>query len=182
MSEAQEHQSVAGHFSEIVDQVTDWDAPTPVAGWKARDVVGHLVTWLPGFLQHGAGIELPAVDLADPAQAWRQHTAAVQALLEDPRGRLYRSDFLGEKPVEAAIDQFYTNDVFMHTWDLARSQELDPQLDEARSEALLAGLATVDPEMLRGSGQYGRIVPVSDEAPAQERLAGFIGRDPAWRP
>ena len=37
-------------------------------------------------------------------------------------------------------------------------------------------------ELLRTSGQYGPRVPVPDDARAQDRLIGFIGRDPAWRP
>ena len=37
-------------------------------------------------------------------------------------------------------------------------------------------------ELLRTSGQYGPRVPVPDDAPAQDRMLGFIGRDPAWRP
>ena len=36
-------------------------------------------------------------------------------------------------------------------------------------------------ELLRTSGHYGPRVPVPDDAPAQDRLAAFIGRDPAWR-
>jgi hypothetical protein len=37
-------------------------------------------------------------------------------------------------------------------------------------------------QMLRDSGQYGTRVPVPDNAPAQDRLIGFIGRDPSWQP
>ncbi|WP_202619175.1 hypothetical protein [Ornithinimicrobium cavernae] len=32
------------------------------------------------------------------------------------------------------------------------------------------------------SGQFGDAVPVPDEADVQDRLIGFIGRDPAWSP
>jgi hypothetical protein len=35
---------------------------------------------------------------------------------------------------------------------------------------------------MRASGQFGPAVPVPDDAPVQDRLIGFIGRDPAWRP
>ncbi|MBA2696948.1 MAG: maleylpyruvate isomerase N-terminal domain-containing protein [Actinobacteria bacterium] len=59
---------VAGRFSQVTQGVQHWDAPTPVAGWTARDVVGHLTGWFPGFLQAGAGVELargPSVDDAD---------------------------------------------------------------------------------------------------------------------
>jgi hypothetical protein len=65
---------------------SDWDAPAPVAGWRARDVVRHLTDWLPALLAGGAGIELStgiSVD-DDPAAAWLAHAAAVQALLDDP--------------------------------------------------------------------------------------------------
>lgn len=93
MTAAEEHRRIAGHFTDLVEGVPAdrWDAPTPVAGWRARDVVDHLVTWLPGFLQRGAGITLPAGPPAeeDPVEAWRVHTDAVQALLDDPTERVY---------------------------------------------------------------------------------------------
>ena len=37
-------------------------------------------------------------------------------------------------------------------------------------------------EVLRSSGQFGVRVPVPDDADAQTRLLGFIGRDPDWKP
>ncbi len=37
-------------------------------------------------------------------------------------------------------------------------------------------------EMMRPSGQYGARVPVPDDADVADRMLGFIGRDPAWRP
>ena len=90
----------------------------------------------------------------DPAAAWRIRSAEVQALLDDPGDRMYRSDFLGEKPFAAAIDQFYTADVFMHTWDLARAAGIDPHLDAARCEEYVAGMRQMG-EVLRSSGQFG---------------------------
>ncbi len=35
-------------------------------------------------------------------------------------------------------------------------------------------------DAMRKSGEYGARVPVPDGAPAQDRLIGFIGRDPRW--
>jgi len=80
-----------------------------------------------------------------------------------------------------AIDQFYTSDVFMHTWDLARASGQDDRLDPEFSAQLLAGMEPLD-EMLRASGQYGPRVEVPADAPVQDRLMAFVGRDPAWRP
>jgi hypothetical protein len=53
------HRRHAAAFSDRVRGTTDWDAPAPVAGWTARDVVRHLVEWFPGFLAAGAGLREP---------------------------------------------------------------------------------------------------------------------------
>ena len=37
-------------------------------------------------------------------------------------------------------------------------------------------------EMLLQSGQYGARVVVADDADWQDKLIGFIGRDPRWTP
>ena len=102
-------------------------------GWPARDVVRHLIEWLPAVLAGGAGIELPpgsAVD-EDPAAAWHAHGDAVQALLDEPDTADRRSPtrISAELPLDQAIDRFYTTDVFMHTWDLARATGQDDRLD-----------------------------------------------------
>jgi hypothetical protein len=57
-SAAEEHRSIAGAFTDRVRGVRDdaWDAPAPVEGWCARDVVRHLVEWFPAFLKSGSGI------------------------------------------------------------------------------------------------------------------------------
>jgi uncharacterized protein (TIGR03086 family) len=184
-SPAERHGRIAGAFTDLVAATPDWDAPAPVAGWTARDVVGHLVGWSSGFLSSGAGVDLPGgPDVADdPVGAWRSHADAVQALLDDPRtpGRGFSNPHTGELPLDQAIDRFYTSDVFQHTWDLARASGLPPGLDEDECAAMLAGMEPLD-DLLRSSGQYGPRVQVAADAPASDRLIGFIGRDPAWRP
>jgi hypothetical protein len=44
-----------------------------VAGWRARDVVDHLVEWLPEFLTSATGVVLDRGPSAadDPASAWQ---------------------------------------------------------------------------------------------------------------
>jgi hypothetical protein len=37
-------------------------------------------------------------------------------------------------------------------------------------------------EVMRSSGQYGARVPVKNDADAQTKMLGFIGRDPDWTP
>ena len=177
------HRQVAAGFTARVEGVPPdgWDAPAPVDGWAARDVVRHLVEWFPAFLESGAGVTLPAgpsVD-EDPAAAWRVHSDGVQALLDDPATaeRVLSNPHLSEVPLPEAVDRFYTSDVFMHTWDLARATGQDEALDPEMCRQLLDGMEPMD-DLLRASGQYGPRVAVPDDADVQTRLLGFIGRRP----
>jgi uncharacterized protein (TIGR03086 family) len=182
---AQRHREIAGAFTDRVLATRRWEAPAPVDGWVARDVVRHLTQWFPAFLAASAGVELtrgPAVD-DDPVAAWRVQSDAVQALLDDPAtaGRVLADRHVGELPLDRAVDQLYTADVFMHTWDLARATGQEDGLDPDFCAELLAGMEQME-EAIRASGQYGVRVPVPDDADPQTRMLGFIGRDPFWTP
>ncbi len=181
---AERHRQVAGLFTERVRGARSWEAPAPVAGWTARDVVRHLTDWLPGFLAAGSSIDLPrgpSVD-EDPVAAWRVHRDGVQALLDDPATarRELANPHIGALPVATAIDQFYTADVFMHTWDLSRATGQDDRLDPDFCAQLLGWMEPME-AVMRSSGQYGARVEVPGDADAQDRLLAFIGRDPSWR-
>ncbi|MFA6577164.1 MAG: TIGR03086 family metal-binding protein [Nocardioides sp.] len=181
MTPAEEYRAIAGTFTDRVRGTTDWDAPAPVAGWAARDVVRHLVEWFPPFLEGGAGITLPAgpsVD-EDPVRAWTTFSDGVQSVLDDPASEttMLTNPHLGEVPLPTAISRFFTADVFMHTWDLARASGQDETLDPQRCAEMLAGMEPMD-DVLRQSGQYGAKVDVPADADVQTRLLAFIGRDP----
>ena len=179
------HRAIAGLFSERVRAVDDWDVPAPVDGWAARDVVRHLVEWLPAFLAGGADVTLPpgpSVD-DDPVGAWTTHAEAVQQLLDDPASgtTMLRNPHIGDLPLPQAVDQFYVSDVFLHTWDLARATGQPDRLDEELANQMFSGMQEHD-EMLRASGQYGPRVDVPETADITDKLMGFIGRDPSWTP
>lgn len=181
---AERHRQIAAAFTEKVRGTADWDAPAPVEGWTARDVVGHLTEWLASFLSAGADVDLPrGADVAiDPVDAWRVHADAVQALLDAPAtsARKLANPQLRKLPLDVAIDRFYTVDVFMHTWDLARATGQNDRLDPAFCAELLAGMEPME-DVMRSSAQYGPRVAVPEGADVQDRLFGFIGRDPSWR-
>lgn len=179
------HREVAATFTERVEgaeRLGAWDAPTPVAGWTARDVVGHLVEWFPGFLTGGAGLSWdvgPAPAVADdPVGAWRAQAVAVQNLLDAPESadRVVNSP-LGELTLAQTLSRIYTPDVFMHTWDLARATGQPEDLDPDLAAEMLAGMEPMD-QMLRDSGQFGPRVAVPADADPVTRLMAFIGRDP----
>ena len=183
MSELSERYGrVAGHFTERVEEVPSaaWDNPSPCEGWVARDVVRHLVTWVPAFLQGYAAIELPSgppVD-QDPVGAWRVVRDAIQAALQDPETAARTFDTPGGRVTLAdAVDQFITADILVHTWDLARATGLDESLDAAAVRRLVDGMEPHD-AALRASGHYGPRIEVPSDADAQSRLLAFMGRQP----
>lgn len=181
---ADEYRETAAGFTALVEGVDDptiWDHQSPVAEWKARDVVRHLVEWFPSFLEDGTGIALPAgpsVDV-DPVAAWTTVSDGVQALLDDPAsaGKVLSNPHIGDVPLPEAVSRFFTADVFMHTWDLGRATGQDPALDPDRCSAILEQMLPLD-DMLRASGQYGPRVDVPDDADPATKLMAFIGRDP----
>lgn len=178
---ASKHAELAQRFASIASGVTDWDAPTPVQEWKARDVVSHLTDWLPGMLA-GLGIDLAQATEADPVARWVTHSANLQALLEDD-DLLERPVNVGgqEQPFGQMIDNFYLADVFMHSWDLAKSSGQDAGWDPEVAGAMAEGMGQMR-EMLAASGQFGTPVALDDSHTPEERLAAIIGRDPHWAP
>jgi uncharacterized protein (TIGR03086 family) len=181
VSPAQEYRAIAGTFTDRVRGVPAdrWEDPAPCEGWVARDVVRHLVEWLPAFLESGAGITLPAGPAVDddPVAAWTTMSDGIQALLDDPATavRVLSDPHIGDVPLDRAIAMFCTSDVFLHTWDLSHATGQDETLDPERCAEMLAGMEPMD-EVLRQSGHYGPKTPVADDADVQTRLLAFIGR------
>ncbi len=183
MSALEEWDEIGGGFTAKVDGADpgSWDAPAPVPGWAARDVVRHLVEWFPGFLESGAGVRLEvstSVD-DDPVAAWHELAGEVRALLADPAtpGKVLSNPHIGDVPLDQAVSRFFTADVFMHTWDLALATGQEHGMDPQRCVETLAGMEPMD-EVLRASGQYGPKVEAPPGADPATRLMAFVGRDP----
>lgn len=177
---ADRHRILADRFAALIDGVRDWDAPTPVKEWTAGDAVDHLA-WLPGMLA-GMGVTLDVPAGGDRAQRFGAQTRAVQALLDAPDAdRVIDTGMMGELPLSQVIDLFYNFDLYAHAWDLARATGQDTVTDEAYALGALEGMSAMGPS-LQASGQFGAPQPVADDAPADERLMAFLGRDPNWRP
>lgn len=184
MSEiANRYRRVAAAFTGRVMSVPDdaWDNPSPCEGWVARDIVRHLVEWVPAFLHSGTGLALPAgpgVD-DDPAGAWKTLNDALQSMLDDREiaARQFSHERAGTMPVEEAIGQFILGDVLVHTWDLARATGLDETLDPSEVRGMLAGIEPLG-DVLAQSGQYGSRVELPPGAGEQSRLLAATGRRP----
>lgn len=179
---AERYRKVAATFTQRVRQVPPdaWANPAPPEGWDTRDVVRHLVEWIPGVWSKYAGIELPkgpSVD-DDPLEAWLAVSDGLQAMLDDPNVASREIDMpMGRMTVEQAVNMICTSDIFLHTWDLARAAGLDETLDPDEVHQLLVGMEPMD-HVLRSSGHYGPRVEVPDDADEQTKLIAFIGRRP----
>ena len=180
-------EKVAAGFTARVEAVPAdaWDRPAPCDGWVARDVVRHLVEWLPGpgFLLGAFSVEagpIPSVD-TDPAGAWAVVRDAIQGALDDPAiaTRVEDCGPPGRLSFEAAVAMTCTSDVLIHTWDLARATGLDERLDPDEVRHQLAGVEGMPPEVdeaMRSSGHFGPRLAVADDADDQTRLLAFMGR------
>ena len=179
---AARHAEISERFTTLVRGAVQWDVPSPVPEWNAADVVDHLTTWFPEFIAP-SGIALPE-PTTDRLTSWVIQVQAVQAILDDPTasaGAFIHPMLPPGQSVGQAINSFYTTDVFMHAWDLARATGQDDRLDADTCAEILAGMESMA-DMIRGSGQFGVQQPVAPDADAQDRLIAFIGRDPSWRP
>jgi hypothetical protein len=150
-----DHDAIAARFSEVVDAVTDWDAATPVPEWRARHVVHHLTTWLPGLLG-SCGVDLPVGDVTDPVGSWHRQTAAVHSLLLERGDHEVTHQFLGTRTIADLLATVYLGEV-------------------------VAGMEQME-DVIRGSGHYGPRWPGDPGPDPQRRLLAFIGRDPDWSP
>jgi uncharacterized protein (TIGR03086 family) len=183
MSEiAERYRKVAGQFTAVAKAVPAdaWDNPSPCEGWVARDIVGHLVEWLPAFFFGTWEIEHPpAPSVADdPVGAWVAVDNAIQAALDDPKvARSERETRMGRTSFEQTIDTICTADILIHTWDLARATGGDETLDPDEVHRYVEGMEPID-QLLRDSGHYGPRVAVPDDADEQTRLIAFLGRRP----
>ena len=174
---------VAAGFTARVEAVPDeaWERPAPCEGWVARDVVRHLVGWVPGLLASGSAETVsPGPDVeTDPAGAWAHLRDALQATLDDPERAAapFRHPQAGDHRLDDAIAQFVLGDVLVHTWDLARATGLDETLDPEEVHGMLVGVEAMG-DALSKSGHYGVAVPVAPDADEQTRLIAATGRTP----
>lgn len=176
------YRRIADGFGAVVAQVADeeWDRPAPCDGWVARDVVGHLVEWVPSFFA-AAGLSWSGAPdwHAAPAVAWRWLDGCLTDALADPviASREFDAGPPGRLTVERAVDMVVTGDVLVHTWDLATAVGRSVVLDPGMVAAMFDGMQAYD-QALRSSGHYGPRVPVPADADPQTRLIAFTGRTP----
>jgi uncharacterized protein (TIGR03086 family) len=155
-----------------------WDDPSPCEGWRARDIVAHIVAHSTKELREREGVQIaPSVAAAgDPAVAFRAIREAVERMLDDPA-----------TPTDVAryLDEALSVDLPQHWWDLAVATGQDATMDAQEIEFLWAVLSPASPAFWKwqvDNGHYAPAVFVPEDAPLQDRVLGLIGRDPHGTP
>jgi len=154
--------------------------PTPCPQWTVRDLVEHLVgADLHNFVVRARGETVEWTAAPEPlGDDWvaQFHDAATHLQAAWSEADPSAPEFA------ASVDQQIT-ELSVHDWDLALALGVGDTLDEALAEHALAWARTMlRPEHRGPDKAIGLEVPVPADAAAYARLAGFFGRDPAWRP
>ncbi len=164
---------------------TQYDRPTPCTDFDIRALLNHTVASLAGLASAATGEtwDMTAYERDvlgdDPGSAFAEGVSALRRATVDG-GSLERDWAMpfGPTPGEQAI-AIGIIEVTQHGWDLAEAAGQDGPFDEELAEAaLVLAHANMPPDDDRPAGTFGHSVPVPDDAPARDRLAGFLGRTP----
>ena len=171
---------VSSGFDAAVNAVgpDGWETPSPCEGWKARDVVAHIVEGHRGVIANAKGGEsAPMGADEDPAEAWREASRGMADLTDDPEAMAKEVDGpTGKMPVGEIINRFVAMDVLVHTWDLAHSVGADERLDEDSVRQAYEALKPMD-AMIRQPGVFGPKLDPPAGADLQTEFLCFLGRD-----
>jgi uncharacterized protein (TIGR03086 family) len=167
----------------------DWEQPSPCAGWRAVDVLGHLGATTgysidllsgraPGWVPHdppGDAVE------GDPRGWWRDLAEQARALTVGVDPQQIVDTPVGPRSISAGL-QFPALDLFVHGWDLARSVEQPFEMPAGIIEFAHEVLDPLPPEQLRSPATFAPPVPVADDATPTAAFIAWTGRDPDWIP
>ncbi|UYM04090.1 TIGR03086 family metal-binding protein [Solicola gregarius] len=162
---------------------------TPCDEFDVRALLNHMdgvLRRIAHVLDGGAPFDVPSsVDgFADDDRdtVWKDDAATLGQRLDDDSvlDRMVTVPF-GTMPGRAAI-AVYVNELTTHAWDLASAIGRPDLLEDALATYALEVIQDALPEEPRGGPiPFGPVVAVGPDAAAYERLAGWLGRDPAWR-
>lgn len=161
-----------------------WDSPSPCTDWDARAVVEHVIGFHDVLLLRPMGAK-PDRPKGDPAERWDLTYRALATLFERPG--LFDGPVevpaIGANPptrIEAVpLVALLSQDVVVHTWDLARAVGGDDRLDRDLCELLVSRLPDDQTAQAR-SGMFASPLPVAPGADPQSVLLARMGRDAGW--
>jgi uncharacterized protein (TIGR03086 family) len=166
----------------------DLTKQTPCKEWTVQGLIDHMIGVVKNFesgftggppLTNAAGKSLPGESGNNPAAAYQQAADALLQAIRKP-GALDQTIKLpfGEMPGGQAIN-IVIGDQSIHTWDLAKAIGKPYTMDDDLAHGILDMMHKLLQPGFRGEGKgFGEEVPCSPDAPIQDRLIAFAGRQP----
>jgi uncharacterized protein (TIGR03086 family) len=161
---------------------------TPCAGWDVRALVSHVAgqdlrNFLVSARGESADWQAPDDEIGDDwAAVFRERAESLRAAWRAADLDRLVAGPGGEAPLRLRADQQIT-ELAVHDWDLAKATGQPTRLDPALAEhALRWSRQMLRPEFRGPDKAFGLEVPVPEDAPVYDRLAGWFGRDPGWTP
>ena len=162
-----------------------WSAPSPCTEWDARAVVEHVIGFHDVLLLRPMGAK-PERPKGDPAERWQLTLAALVSLFGRPG--LFDGPIdvpaVGNNPptrIQAApLVGLLSQDVLIHTWDLARAVGADDRLDPDLC-AYFSDRLPADPTAQARSGMFAPPLDPPPGADPQVMLLSRLGRDVDWQ-
>lgn len=160
--------------------------PTPCTEWDVKGLINHMAGTCAFFTARFSGTEASPppqgpVDLLGNDVAG-SYARLAQELLEAARapGVLERSmPILGSDLPGSVAITIALADELLHTWDLARALGRPYTMDADLAELVLQAMQQMMRPEFRGPGKgFAEAVPCPDDAPIQDRLVAFSGRQP----
>lgn len=161
--------------------------PTPCEDYDVGTLVNHIVGWLRVFDAgcHDRPHEGAAADYRCGPHPAREFRTAAAGLIAGWREygverevSVTGAKLPGEQVLGMTVIEFLT-----HGWDLAvATGQPVPFTEQEAAQALARAQATLPPQYRGENMPFGAIVPVAADAPAVDRMVGFMGRDPQARP
>jgi uncharacterized protein (TIGR03086 family) len=161
-----------------------WDDPTPCPEWDVRGVVQHLVVGHHVFARALRGEAVSALPSEPPSPplvtAYETSAAAMLEAFRAP-GALEGAVTIPFGTVPAAVSlHLRLVEALVHGWDVARATGQQPRYDDALAEQEVGFTRSLLPQVPEGRSPFGPSLPVPDDAPPIDRLAGLLGRDVGW--
>ena len=162
-------------FGDLLEHVhpDDLGRPTPCADWTVAELVGHVTGGVRKFtaVAHGEQADWTV----PPEPVTHEWTSDFRNAADD---LLHAWHQAGEGAAAGAID-WQVAELAVHSWDLARATGQDTgSLDAEVAERALAFVSRGLTLGNRGDA-FAEEVLVPTDAPVQDRLAAFAGRDPS---
>lgn len=180
------HLAVCRRFSGAVESAAGrWDCHSPCDAWDARAVLEHVIGFHDVLLLRPLGLK-PDRPRDKPQERWHltvERFAEVfeQESLLDSVVRVPRvvNSSTAESDVASLLPRL-TQDVLVHTWDLARAVGADDRLDASWCSMFFDQLPS-DPDALSKSGMFAPPIGIDEQSDIQSRLLARLGRDPTWQ-